>query len=119
MSGSSYHRFVELLKLWPVDKTKIGGRDLGEYIQHRISKTFVQGVATSVDEEKCSAIVSSLTRLAKDTHKNKFPRTRESSALGLTKEECSGLLSNEFLALLHDREKPFFNRFSNFPNKKT
>ncbi|KAF2363956.1 hypothetical protein FHG87_005291 [Trinorchestia longiramus] len=72
MSGSSYRKFVEILKAWPVDQTKIGGRDLGEYIRHRLSTTFRLGAATSVDEEKCGFIASSLLRISKDKYKEEY-----------------------------------------------
>lgn len=110
MSGSSYRNFLQLVKIWPVDPTKSGGRDLGEYIRHCIVVQFRKREATPVNEERCTAVCASLNRIATNKHCDRYPRKFESSALGFTKEECNGILSNEFLKLLKKQRMSYTER---------
>jgi len=110
MSGSSYRSFLKLLERWPVDPTKAGGRDLGEYLRTRIAEVYRSGASSAVNEEWCGAVAASLHRLAADTHKESHPRSRTSTALGLSPEEYRHVLSNEGLQQIQRETRSWWSK---------
>lgn len=68
-------------------------------------------------EEECRKIYESLNRLAENNYKNLYERTLNSSATGLTAEQCKGVLSDDFLKYLNEENSGFMTRLINKKNK--
>ncbi|XP_026469337.1 ubiquinol-cytochrome-c reductase complex assembly factor 2-like [Ctenocephalides felis] len=107
--ASSYKAYMRLLKKWPIDKTK-RDRDLGRYLRDNVKSFFVQGEITPVDEVDCLKKISALERLSANTYFLKYKRENNSSSTGLTSEQCSQVLSSDFLEYLENEDKGFISK---------
>ncbi|XP_053964359.1 ubiquinol-cytochrome-c reductase complex assembly factor 2 isoform X3 [Anastrepha ludens] len=99
--SAQYQRFLKVLEKWPVDKAKVG-RDLGEQIRKQVKNFTNPASLTTQANEKLSAQIDSLERLTGNVYGKKYPRRHTSTATGLTAEQCSQVLSSEFLQYLND-----------------
>lgn len=63
-----------------------------------------------LDSELCTRQYNSLNKLADNHYKNKYKRTRTSTATGLSTEECNLILSDEVLTYLKEENKGFFSK---------
>ena len=73
-------------------------RDLGEYIRKQVSDNFPQGEVTKVaDVDKWNKFVFHLENISNNKSLNKYPRSFNSSATGLSVEECNKIISTDFL----------------------
>ncbi|XP_034833866.1 probable methyltransferase-like protein 15 homolog [Maniola hyperantus] len=100
---SQYKKFTKLLVKWPVDASK-GERDLGKFIRDKVKAAFESDKA-NLDSELCTRQYNSLTKLADNHYRNKYKRTKHSTATGLSEEECQLILSSEVLDYLKEENK--------------
>ena len=122
MTSQVYRQLIQILNKWPVDSTKKGrlvelflvilcnqifkrkcihplcnSRDLGEFIRKEIAENFPLGESSKVDTAHWSKIAGNLDFIAGNGAYKKYPRTRQSTATGLTAEECQQIVSTDFL----------------------
>ncbi|CAG4984172.1 unnamed protein product [Colias eurytheme] len=113
---TQYKRFTKLIAKWPLDTSK-GERDLGKLIRDKVKSAFESPANQALDSEVCTQQYASLNKLADNYYKNKYKRTRHSSATGLNSEECNLVLSNEVLDYLKEENKGFFQKIFNKESK--
>jgi hypothetical protein len=85
-------------------------RDLGLHIREQVKITFKAGEVFSGDETECSRIHASLKRLADNQYGRLYPRKSNSSASGLSADECHSLVTTEFLEELKKSDKGLFSK---------
>lgn len=108
--ASHYKNFLRLLESWPVDKSK-QNRDLGQYIRDQVKKNFGSGaITTNINEKECEETYNCLKRISDNHYSNLYKRRSETSATGLTAEQCNAILSTEFLNYINKRERNLFRR---------
>lgn len=90
-------------------------RDLGRYLRDNVKKFFDQGEVTSLDENKCLKKLNALERLCANTHFTKYKRELNSSSTGLTSNQCSQVLSSDFLEYLENQDKGFVSKLAPEP----
>lgn len=93
--SSLYKQYLKLLERWPVDPTKTG-RDLGEYLRHRVRIGFRNGQIVG-DVRKCEENIKSLNRLADNFYLKQFPVSAHYTSCGLDANSCRRLVDNENL----------------------
>lgn len=98
--------------------------DLGEYLRNQFKERLRTENVSTAELTRLNNQCDSLTRLANNFHFNKFKRTRNSTATGLTVETCNLLLSDTALKYLtEESKKNSFTRyrsdFKNFLGKKS
>lgn len=84
---------------------------MGKVIREKIKIAFDSKEPVKFDSEVCNQQYKALSRLADNTHRNKYKRTRNSSATGLSTDECNIVLSTEALKLLEEENKGFFQKY--------
>ncbi|XP_063627621.1 probable methyltransferase-like protein 15 homolog isoform X2 [Cydia splendana] len=104
---SQYKKFIKLIAKWPLDSTK-GERDLGKVIRDKVKEAFESTERVNLDSELCNRQYAALNRLADNHYRNKYKRTHNSTATGLSTEECNLMLSSEVLTYLKEENKGFF-----------
>ena len=105
MSTSSllYRRYLALCNQWGIDSTKTG-RDFGHYLRTKINTLFPQGEFSEVkDITALDKKISAFERLANNKYYK--PTIVNSSASGLTVEECQNILGTESLKYLEELDK--------------
>lgn len=81
-------------------------RDLGEYLREQGKIWFAaNNTVTLKDEIKVSSQIESLERIVSNEHSKNNPRILTSTATGLTPEQCSQILSTEFLEYICEESK--------------
>ncbi|KAK0087031.1 hypothetical protein PV325_001875 [Microctonus aethiopoides] len=104
MAGT-YKNYLKLLESWPVDKSKVS-RDLGQYIRDQVKIAFSKGdVATAFDKTKCDRNYNILKLIASNHYGKLYPRTQNSTATGLTSEQCHIALSEGFGKFMQEENK--------------
>ncbi|XP_053613236.1 probable methyltransferase-like protein 15 homolog [Plodia interpunctella] len=101
---TQYKKFVKLIAKWPLDASK-GERDLGKVIRDKVKLAFESSEQQNLDSEYCTRQYNSLNKLADNHYRNKYKRTKTSTATGLNTEECNLILSNEVLDYLKEENK--------------
>ncbi|CAG9565145.1 unnamed protein product [Danaus chrysippus] len=101
---SQYKKFTKLIAKWPIDNNK-GERDLGKFIRDKVKTAFEGGNLKNLDSELCTRQLNSLNKIADNHYKNKYKRIHDSSATGLSSEECNLVLSSEVLQYLKEENK--------------
>lgn len=86
---------------------------MGKIIRDKVKVAFESTDKAKLDSELCNRQYASLNRLADNHYKNKYKRLRNSSATGLSFEECHLILSNEVLEYLKEENKGFFSKVFN------
>lgn len=109
---TQYKRFTKLIAKWPLDATK-GDRDLGKFIRDKVKVAFETSEKENLDTEFCNKQYNSLNKLADNHYKNKYKRASNSTATGLSTEECNLILSDEVLHYLKEENKGFFRKIFN------
>ncbi|OWR51265.1 hypothetical protein KGM_214708 [Danaus plexippus plexippus] len=104
---SQYKKFTKLIAKWPIDNNK-AERDLGKFIRDKVKAAFEGGNSKNLDSELCTRQLSSLNKIADNHYRNKYKRIHDSSATGLSSEECNLVLSSEVLQYLKEENKGFF-----------
>jgi hypothetical protein len=84
-------------------------RDLGQFIRDKVKIAF-ESDKQNLDSELCGRQYTALNKLADNHYKNKYKRTRNSTATGLSTEECNLILSEEVLEYLKYENKGFFRK---------
>lgn len=92
-------------------------RDLGKFIRDKVKTAFESSERQNLDSELCTRHYNSLNKLADNHYKNKYKRTQNSTATGLSTEECNLILSNEVLQYLKEENKGFFSKILNKDSK--
>lgn len=64
----------------------------------------------NLDSELCNRQYNALNKIADNHYRDKFIRTKQSTATGLSPEECNIILSNEVLTYLKEENKGFFKK---------
>ncbi|XP_060536620.1 uncharacterized protein LOC132708346 [Cylas formicarius] len=103
-AAGSYKRMLQLLEKWPLDKSKAGGRDLAEYLRSHIDKAYREN-HFEANHKYWDQQYLAAQKIVNNTNKHKYKRSLSSTATGLTKEQCSIALSNEFLNQVNIKEK--------------
>jgi len=93
-------------------------RDLGEHIRKEVGAAFSSGDSFRGDTTKCIKKYESLKRLADNHYCNKYKRSIQSSASGLSSQHCTAVLSRESLEILNNQNEGFFKTtFNKIKNK--
>ncbi|KAL4710238.1 hypothetical protein ACJJTC_005411 [Scirpophaga incertulas] len=103
---SQYKKFTKLLAKWPLDSSK-GNRDLGKLIRFKVKVAFESDIQ-NIDSDSCNQQYTSLKKIADNHYMKKYKRTKNSTATGLTVEECNLVLSDDVLQYLEEENKGFF-----------
>ncbi|XP_058813079.1 ubiquinol-cytochrome-c reductase complex assembly factor 2 [Topomyia yanbarensis] len=103
--STQYNRFLKLLERWPVDQSK-GGRDLGQYLREQLKAVLGAENIIAVNDERLGRQHRALENILNDTHRSAYPRKYNSTATGLTGDQCREVLSSEFLAYLNKEDGP-------------
>ena len=104
-SQQLFKEFIFLFKTWPVDATKTR-RCLGEYLRKEFNKSFKQGdLSDNIDVKYWSKVLSDLKPIANNEYFAKYPRQKAVGALGLGREQCKILVSNDFMQKPEEPEK--------------
>ena len=110
MAAARYRQFLRLIQEWPVDEMK-AGRDLGALIRQRVADGFKQGESSVIDEVQCQKKYESLVRLNSNQHKNAYPRAKDTTASGVSVEECQVMTATDTLKFFNEDDKSFLSRF--------
>lgn len=85
-------------------------RDLGKVIREKVKAAFETSDKQNLDSDFCTRQYNSLNKLADNHYRNKYKRTRTSTATSLNQEECNLILSSEVLTYLKEENKGFFSK---------
>lgn len=93
-------------------------RDLGEHLRKQVGEAFKSGDTFRGDAVKCMKKYESLKRLSDNYYCNKYPRSIQSSASGLSVNHCTVILSKESLEHLNKENENVLNKiFNKIKNK--
>lgn len=81
-------------------------RDFGENLRIRVKELANPLNITGETAEALSKQIDSLEKLTNNTYAKKYKRIHSSTATGLTSEQCSLVLSTEFLSYLNEEKSP-------------
>lgn len=95
-----YNRFLKLLERWPVDQSKVG-RDLGQYLRDQLKAVLGGTNIIAVNDDRLVRQHQSLENIVNDVALKAYPRALNSTATGLSGEQCREVLSSEFLEYLN------------------
>lgn len=91
-------------------------RDLGEYLRKQLKASLRAGNISSSGELSMDRQFQALERLSNNVHFNKYQRLRDSTATGLTSEQCKILISDS--SLKYFAEEKNSGLFSSLFSKK-
>jgi nucleoid factor 1 len=111
-----YKNYLKLLKQWPLDPSK-PGRDLGEYLRKEVGLAFRSGDSFRGDVTDCMRKYDSLKRLADNHYCNKYKRLIQSTASGLSLQNCTSVLSKESLEILNNKKDVVKTNFDKIKDK--
>ena len=100
-----YFDLIRLFKNWPIDKSKTG-RDLGEHLRLQFSRAFSLGENSQVDVAEWTRFYDNMKIITSNKIKDQYPRERNWTASGLSREQLRFLLSNKSL----QANKEFFQK---------
>lgn len=92
-------------------------RDLGEYLKVYVDRVYRENKFES-DTKYWDRQYISMNILLKNDNKNKYKRSLNSTATGLTPEQCNLALSNEVLKELAEEEQSFAKKYLPFTKKE-
>uniref|UniRef100_A0A182Q4S2 Mitochondrial nucleoid factor 1 n=1 Tax=Anopheles farauti TaxID=69004 RepID=A0A182Q4S2_9DIPT len=98
-----YKKFLSLLERWPIDKSKVG-RDLGQYLRDQLTAVLGSSNIIAVKDDRLNRQFRSLENIVNDVNAHRYPRTLNSTATGLSGEQCREVLSTEFLQILQKKD---------------
>lgn len=98
--SSQYRQFVKILEKWPLDKTK-HGRDIGKHLRSLLPELQQPNFENSDHIAKQN---NALERLSKNIYFSNYKRSHQSTATGLSANQCNQVLSSEFLQYLKDHK---------------
>ena len=96
-----YFDLIRLFKQWPIDKSKTG-RDLGEKLREQFSKAFALGENSQVNVNEWNQFYDNMKLIISNDIKNRYPRDRNWTASGLSREQLRFILSNKSLQANRD-----------------
>jgi nucleoid factor 1 len=97
-----FKEFIVLFKSWPIDLTK-SGRCLGEHIRKEFSKDFRHGeFSQNIDVNHWKKVLNDLKPLANNEILNKYPRNKIVGALGLGRDQCKLVVSNQAMKIFNE-----------------
>lgn len=82
-------------------------RDLGEFLRKQLKASLRAGNISSNGDNQFQA----LERICNNIHFNNYPRLRQSTATGLTSEQCKILISDQSLKYFAEQQKGLFSKF--------
>lgn len=91
-------------------------RDLGEYLRKQLKASLRAGNISSNGELSMDRQFQSLERISNNVHFNQYQRLRDSTATGLTSEQCKILISDSSLKYFTEEKKS--GLFSSLFSKK-
>lgn len=106
--AANFKRITALLERWPLDHNK-AGRDIGQFLRDFVQHSYKTGKLQENPQHWDKQFLA-LQRLINNEHGNKYPRINTSSATGLTLDQCTVALSNEFLEHLEQEDKPVYKK---------
>jgi hypothetical protein len=80
-------------------------RDLAQHLRTQLEKVLGGTNIVSVKDDKLDKQFKSLEVIANDVYHKKYPRKYQSTSTGLTPEQCSQVLSSEFLEYSNEEKK--------------
>lgn len=80
-------------------------RDLGEQIRKHIKDLSSPATLTTEVSDNITKQIDSLERLTKNVYAKKYQRIHDSTATGLTAQQCNQVLSSEFLQYINEDSK--------------
>lgn len=83
----------------------ISVRDIAEQIRKQITILTNPTSLTAEETAKISKQIDSLERLANNTYGRKYQRIYDSTATGLSAQQCNQVLSSEFMQYLNEDSK--------------
>lgn len=81
-------------------------RDLGEFLRKQLKASLRAGNISTNGENQLQA----LERICNNVHFNNYPRLRQSTATGLTSEQCKILISDTSLKYFAEQQKGLFSK---------
>lgn len=98
-------------------------RDLGEHLRGQLKSILGQPNIVRVNETKLDKQLVALEQIANDVHNKKYTRKYNSTASGLTPDQCKRILSSEFLDEVEREDEPglfkkLFKKKQNDPKKE-
>lgn len=100
-----------------MSKVSIFFRDLGEHLKSYVDRAYKENKFES-DIKYWDKQYISLQILVKNEHKNKYQRSLNTTATGLTAEQCNLILSNDILNELEEENQSLIKRIFSFGRKK-
>lgn len=94
-------------------------RDLGEYLRKQLKASLRAGNISTDNQLSVDRQFQALERISNNVHSQNYPRSRTSTATGLTSEQCKIVISDAALKFFAEQaEKGLFSRiFSNIFSK--
>lgn len=83
----------------------ISVRDIAEQIRKQITILTNPTSLTAEETAKITKQIDSLERLANNTYGRKYQRIYDSTATGLSAQQCNQVLSSEFMQYLNEDSK--------------
>ena len=102
MTQVIFKQFITLFKLWPIDATK-SGRCLAEHLRKQFNASFTRGELSEIDATYWNKVLADLKPIADNEYFVKYPRQRAVGSLGLGREQCKLIMSNNSLKMLNDQ----------------
>ena len=94
-------------------------RDLSQHIRDQVKIAFSKGEALNpVEQERCNRYYRSLKRLCTNQYGNRYKRPLNTTATGLTHDQCNLALTPEVQDLLKEESQGFLGRFINTFRRK-
>lgn len=107
MASTRYRAFLRICQAWKVDSTK-EGRDLAVHIRQRVAEAFPQGeVSYLQNTTDCDAALDSLSKIANNYHRDRYPRTFPSTvgATGADLADCKEMVSTKIQDYFSKQDK--------------
>ncbi|XP_055853101.1 ubiquinol-cytochrome-c reductase complex assembly factor 2 [Episyrphus balteatus] len=102
--SSQYRQFLKILEKWPLDKNK-QGRDIAEHLRSLLPILQQPDRSTTAEQmEHINKQNDALNRLSKNIYFSTYKREHHSTATGLSANQCSQVLSSEFLQYLKEQK---------------
>ena len=86
---------------------------MGKFIRDKVKVAFETNNKQNLDSELCNRQYNILNKIADNHYRDKYKRTKHSTATGLSTEECNVIISNEVLHYLKEENKGFFRKIFN------
>lgn len=85
-------------------------RDLGEHLREQLKTTLRSTSKTIQSDDILNKQFEALERISNNVYATKYKRARNSTATGLSGEQCNQVLSSEFLEYLNEDKPGLFGQ---------